>query len=154
MSIQRDTAAALFSQVDVTPSTPHSSILAEPATETELLREVLNAQDRTNHLLENLLSSMIRVHKQLAHELNKWRNANPDVSDSCRDAAEVLSRVQVEFLARMTDEINDAADDFMDSDFMLHEFVDRYGPRLAHLNGMVQVLGQLGDATETIDADE
>jgi hypothetical protein len=27
---------------------------------------------------------------------------------------------------------------------MLNEFVDRFGPRLAHLNGVLQVLSQLG----------
>ena len=26
---------------------------------------------------------------------------------------------------------------------MLNEFVDRYGPRLAHLNGVLQILAQL-----------
>jgi hypothetical protein len=31
----------------------------------------------------------------------------------------------------------------MDGEFMLNEFVDRYGPRLAHLNGVLQVLSQL-----------
>ena len=27
---------------------------------------------------------------------------------------------------------------------MLSEFVDRFGPRMAHLNGILQVLAQLG----------
>jgi hypothetical protein len=31
----------------------------------------------------------------------------------------------------------------MDGEFVLSEFVDRFGPRLAHLNGMLQVLAQL-----------
>ena len=31
----------------------------------------------------------------------------------------------------------------MDGEFMLNEFVDRFGPRLAHLNGVLQVLSQL-----------
>jgi hypothetical protein len=28
-------------------------------------------------------------------------------------------------------------------EFLLNEFLDRYGPRLAHLNGVIQVLAQL-----------
>ena len=28
-------------------------------------------------------------------------------------------------------------------EFMLNEFVDRFGPRMAHLNGLLQVLSQL-----------
>ena len=31
----------------------------------------------------------------------------------------------------------------LDGDFLLNEFVDRFGPRLAHLNGVIQVLAQL-----------
>jgi hypothetical protein len=34
----------------------------------------------------------------------------------------------------------------MDGEFMLNEFVDRFGPRLAHLNGVLQVLAQLSSA--------
>jgi hypothetical protein len=35
----------------------------------------------------------------------------------------------------------------MDSDFVLSEFVDRFGPRLAHLNGVLQVLAQLSSTS-------
>jgi hypothetical protein len=31
----------------------------------------------------------------------------------------------------------------VEGEFLLNEFVDRYGPRLAHLNGVIQVLAQL-----------
>jgi hypothetical protein len=51
--------------------------------------------------------------------------------------------VQVEFLQGMTTEINDNADALMDGEFVLNEFVDRFGPRLAHLNGVLQILAQL-----------
>jgi hypothetical protein len=47
-------------------------------------------------------------------------------------------------LKTITGEVIMADEDLVDSDFMLNEFVDRYGPRLAHLNGILQVLAQLG----------
>ena len=34
---------------------------------------------------------------------------------------------------------------YLEGDFLLNEFVDRYGPRLAHLNGVLQVLSQLSN---------
>jgi hypothetical protein len=61
-------------------------------------------------------------------------------------AADTLSRVQTEFLGTMTDEIKQNADALLDGEFMLNEFVDRFGPRLAHLNGALQVLTQLSSA--------
>jgi hypothetical protein len=51
--------------------------------------------------------------------------------------------VQIEFLDRMTEEINDTSEEMVDGDFVLNEFIDRYGPRLAHLNSVIQVLAQL-----------
>ena len=69
--------------------------------------------------------------------------ANPELAHSCRKAAEALSRVQVEYLDTITDEIRENSEDMMEGEFMLNEFVDRFGPRLAHLNGVIQVLAQL-----------
>lgn len=56
----------------------------------------------------------------------------------------MLSKVQADFLQSLTDEIDDSEEALNESDYMLHEFVDRVGPRLAHLNGVLQVLAQLG----------
>jgi hypothetical protein len=111
--------------------------------QTELLREVLSAQDRTNELLEDLSGVLAANQKQRANELNQWRNAHPALASACREAAEALTRVQIEYLERMTEEINDTSDDMVEGEFLLNEFVDRYGPRLAHLNGVIQVLAQL-----------
>jgi hypothetical protein len=55
------------------------------------------------------------------------------------------SRVQTQFLEKLTDEVAENEDSLVDGDFMLSEFVDRFGPRLAHLNGVLQVLAQLGN---------
>jgi hypothetical protein len=142
---QSHSTPAMYTQVDVTagaPPTPpggHSSL-----EHTELLRDVLAAQDRTNELLEELLSIMASSHKQRLQELHQWKNANPRLAESCRQAAEALSHVQVDYLERITDEIKDTAEDMAHGEFMLNEFVDRFGPRLAHLNGVIQVLAQLG----------
>ncbi len=82
-------------------------------------------------------------HKQRANEINQWKESHPYLSKSCREAAESLSNVQTEFLRRLTEEISDNSEHFLEGDFMLNEFVDRFGPRLAHLNGVLQVLSQL-----------
>jgi hypothetical protein len=93
--------------------------------------------------LEELVGVMATSHKQRLQELHQWKNANPRLANSCREAAEALSRVQVDYLERMTEEINDTAEDMTYGEFTLNEFVDRFGPRLAHLNGVIQVLAQL-----------
>jgi hypothetical protein len=134
----------MYTQVDVTAAATPAQAAGHTSLEhTELLREVLAAQDRTNEILEELLNIMAASHKQRLQELHQWKNANPRLAESCRVAAEALSRVQVEYLERITEEINETAEDMACGEFMLNEFVDRFGPRLAHLNGVIQVLAQL-----------
>ncbi|MBT4885611.1 MAG: hypothetical protein HON07_00165, partial [Planctomycetaceae bacterium] len=47
------------------------------------------------------------------------------------------------FLTTLAEEAAESADDFTDSEYALGEFIDRYGPRLAHFNGVMQLLSQL-----------
>lgn len=153
MSQSHSSAPAIYTQVDVTAGSTHAAAPANsPMEHTEILREVLAAQDRTNEILEELVGIMATTHKQRLQELHQWRNANPRLARSCRDAAEALSRVQVEYLERMTEEISDTADDMACGEFVMNEFVDRFGPRLAHLNGVIQVLAQLSSAPQTAPA--
>jgi hypothetical protein len=133
----------LYSQLDVTSTARPQHVITSRDEQTELLREILSSQDRTNELLEELSSTLVATQKQRANELNQWRNAHPSLAGACREAAEALTRVQIDYLDRMTEEINDTSDDMVEGDFMLNEFIDRYGPRLAHLNGVIQVLAQL-----------
>ncbi|MFY8220460.1 MAG: hypothetical protein ACOVJ6_00960, partial [Pirellulales bacterium] len=49
-----------------------------------------------------------------------------------------------EFLAGIARDAAENADDFADSEYALGEFIDRYGPRLAHFNGVLQLFAQLG----------
>jgi len=110
---------------------------------TALLHQLVAGQDRQNELLEELVDNMGASQRQRANELKQWKDANPLLARRCRAAAEALSQVQTEFLQGLTVDVNDGYEDMMDSEFVLNEFVDRYGPRLAHLNGVLQLLSQL-----------
>jgi len=139
----------IFSQVDVSAGNAADSPENFRHEQTELLREVLAAQDRTNEILEELVGVMAGAQKQRTQELHQWKQANPRLAKTCRQAAESLSRVQIEYLERITDEIDESGEDMIHGEFMLNEFVDRFGPRLAHLNGVIQVLAQLSSAGPT-----
>ena len=108
-----------------------------------LLKQMVAGQERQNKLLEELNQQVGSAQRQRANELGQWKEANPHLAKTCRTAAETLSRVQTEFLRGLTDEILDNEDALLEGEFMLNEFVDRFGPRLAHLNGVLQVLSQL-----------
>ncbi len=108
-----------------------------------LMHQLVLGQDRQNELMEEMLDQMSAAQRQRASELNQWKDANPLLARRCRAAAEALSQVQTEFLQGLTVDVNDNYENMLDSEFVLNEFVDRYGPRLAHLNGVLQLLSQL-----------
>lgn len=141
----------LFSQIDITTTPGPFVAQSTPARESDLeqirlLRDLLAAQDRQNELLEELVSQMSGSQRQRANELSQWKQSNPQLARKCRTAAEALGKVQTEFLNSLTREVDDNYEAFLEGDFMLNEFVDRFGPRLAHLNGLLQVLSQLAAA--------
>ena len=140
----------LFTHIDVSshPANDRKSEgSANDAVVVLLLREMIKAQDRQNELLEEMLQQINSAQRQRASELGQWKQSNPYLARQCREAAESLSNVQTNFLRSLTEEISEHADDLMDGEFMLNEFVDRYGPRLAHLNGVLQVLSQLSSVS-------
>lgn len=143
MSHRQSTNQAIFSQVDVTAGSNTETMVDTENQHSQLLREILTAQDRTNDILEELVGVMTNTQKQRSQELHNWKQANPELAKTCRTAAELLSRVQIEYLERITEEIDDNAEGMIDGEFLLNEFIDRFGPRLAHLNGVIQVLAQL-----------
>jgi hypothetical protein len=112
-----------------------------------LMRQLLAGQERQNQLLEDLANQLGAAQRQRAAELGQWKEANPELARRCRTAAETLSRVQTAFLQSLTEEVADSEDCLLDGEFMLNEFVDRFGPRLAHLNGVLQVLSQLSSVS-------
>ncbi|MBT4694734.1 MAG: hypothetical protein HOB73_15465 [Planctomycetaceae bacterium] len=139
---------AAFSSIDVTASTGSTDDAGDAAADVNallagLMRRMVAEQETSNTLLKELIGQMQAQQRGRADELGKWKKANPELANRCRVAAETLSDVQNDFLMGLTAEVEDSEDTLRDSDYMLQEFVDRYGPRLAHLNGVLQVLSQL-----------
>jgi hypothetical protein len=145
MSVDPRQFSSMFSiDVAADPNLARVQSNADPATEIiTLLRMMLQNQEKQTALLVEANQHLTAAQKQRQQELGQWKQANPDLADSCRVAAETLSRVQTQFLDNLTRDIADNEESLVDGEFMLNEFVDRYGPRLAHLNGVLQVLSQL-----------
>lgn len=136
--------SSLFTSIDVSAHSDPSS--GKEVTNNDialLLQHLIAGQERQIELLEEMVQTTNAAQKQRANELGQWKEANPHLARRCRNAAETLSNVQTEFLHSLTEEIADNAEGFVEGEFLLNEFVDRFGPRLAHLNGVLQVLSQL-----------
>ena len=142
-------ASQIFTQLDISsgtvaPTGPAQSPPADVSETNRLLRELAAMQNRTCQLLAELVNQVSLQQRQRAAELKAWKENNPQLARSCRQAAESLSKVHTDFLATVAREAAENAEDFADSEYALGEFIDRYGPRLAHFNGVLQLLAQLG----------
>ena len=111
-----------------------------------LLRQMIEGQAKELKLLEEIAHHVSIHTKQRQVDINHWKETNPDLARNCRIAAEALVKAQNQFIHNMTEEVADSEEALNDSDYMLNEFVDRFGPRMAHLNGILQVLSQLSVA--------
>jgi hypothetical protein len=146
MSHESQSRPPMYTQLEVSAAAPVRPAAArdrDDPRQTELLTSILTSVERQNELLEELVGTLCKQQRQRAKELNEWRTANPALVRNCRRAAETLARVQTEFLRTLTREVNDNPEGLLDGEFVLSEFVDRFGPRMAHLNGVLQVLAQI-----------
>jgi Mg2+ and Co2+ transporter CorA len=148
MTQERQEMPSFFGSIEVSADSSSSDA---PATSSDqlmvaLLQQIAAGQQRQTKLLEELAEQLHSTQRQKQVELGQWRQANPHLARSCKQAADALSDVQTRFLEGLTEEIQDNSDSYVDSDYMLGEFIDRYGPRLAHLNGVLQMLSQLSHA--------
>ena len=117
-------------------NSPQSEVVA-------VLREILVTQKKSCDLLSDVLKHVSFQQRQRTAELQTWRENNPYVAQACRKAAKGLANVHTDFLTTLAEEAAESAEDFTDSEYALGEFIDRYGPRLAHFNGVMQLLSQL-----------
>ncbi|NND98431.1 MAG: hypothetical protein HKN47_14015 [Pirellulaceae bacterium] len=142
-SYEQEPLSPMF-RIDVSAEAESEPQVSEEQRTVELLQQLVIGQQKQNQLLEHLTQQNTAMQQQRASELQQWKAANPNLSRACRQAAETLSKVQTQFLDNLTEEIQYNEENLVEGEFMMNEFVDRFGPRLAHLNGVLQVLAQLG----------
>jgi hypothetical protein len=108
-----------------------------------LLHQLVEGQKKEIAILQELAHHLCLPHKRRDAELARWKEAHPELTQVCHTATEALAKVQHQFLEAMTQEVLDSGESMAESEYLFSEFVDRFGPRLAHLNGLLQVLSQL-----------
>lgn len=123
------------------------NVLANLQSQTlDLLRQNLETQRQVLELTREA-SQMARDQRarQIA-ELERWQNAHELVLDPCRTALAQLEQVHASLMGELASYVREHHEDLMDGDFILSDFVDRFGPRLAHVNTMLAVLRPLAAA--------
>lgn len=77
--------------------------------------------------------------------LAKWAGEFPDVGQACRRALPALERAYLALLTDLTARAADLGEDLQE-EFVMSEFLDRFGVRANQLAGIINQLAPLADA--------
>lgn len=112
------------------------------------VRDMAANQRRQTDLLAQMVNMQTAPARQRAQELQQWRANHPKLARECRAAIDILGKIQSEYYGKMVEEIDSNGDSLEYGDYMINEFLDRFGPRLVHMNSLLQMLSQLAAPPE------
>jgi hypothetical protein len=111
----------------------------------DLLRQLLDVQREQVSLIKSQQAAQDGLARWKTF-LGRWAAEFPDIGGACRQALPTLERAYLTMIKELTDRVRaDDADDLTD-EFVMNEFLDRYGIRLAQLGNILSQLGPLADA--------
>lgn len=114
----------------------------------DLVRQLIAVQNRQNELLQEIVNQLTAAQRQRNMELAQWKKANPSLATSCKVAADCLGKFQTEVLTSLACDVEDNFEELQDNEYLLSEFFEKYGPKLIHLNTILQTLSILGNAPD------
>lgn len=118
----------------------------------EALRQIAEMQRQQLDLLRETTQFTRDQRARQIAELERWQQSHDGVIDNCKDALGQLEQVHAALMGDMAEYVAENHENLVDGDFALSDFVDRFGPRLAHLNTMLAVLRPLAAAARKPEA--
>ncbi len=136
----------MSSQVYVMP--PALTVLGQPVGPpnemVDLLRQLIAIQQEQVALLKSQAAAQDGVARWRTF-LARWEGEYPGIGQDCRQILPVLERAYLALVRDLTDKIA-ANPDEMTEEFILAEFLDRYGMRLGQMANLIGQLSLLADA--------
>jgi hypothetical protein len=109
----------------------------------DVQRQILDVQRQQLELAREAAQiSREQRARQLA-ELERWQTGHEPVLEQCRESLANLEQIHAALMGELANYITENHENLIDGEFALTDFVDRFGPRLAHLNTMLAVLRPL-----------
>jgi hypothetical protein len=79
--------------------------------------------------------------------LNRWQADFPDVGPAAKEVLPVVERVYLKLIQELADKLRGDDPEDLDNEYVLAEFLDRYGMRLSQLATIMGQLAPIADAT-------
>jgi len=112
----------------------------------ELQRQSLELQRQQLELAREVAQVNREQRARQIAELERWQSGHEHVLESCRESLGSLEQVHAALMGELAFYVRENYENLLDGEFALTDFVDRFGPRLAHLNTMLAVLRPLAAA--------
>jgi hypothetical protein len=110
----------------------------------DLLRQVLEVQKEQLAVLKAQAAAQDALARWRAF-LTRWQGDFPDIGSACRQVLPVIERAYLGLIQELTDRLRGEGGG-LDDEFLLGEFLDRYGMRLGQLGTILSQISPLADA--------
>lgn len=112
---------------------------------TDLLRQTLDIQREQLHYAKVMVANQDALARWKAF-LARWSGDFPDIGQACKLALPALERAFLTMVKELTDRLRYEDPEDLTDEFVLNEFLDRYGIRLGQLGTIISQLAPLADA--------
>jgi hypothetical protein len=127
------------------PAVPLPEPPPPPREVAQLLRQLVGLQEEQVGLLKAQVANQDSAGRMRGF-LTRWAEEFPGIGAACRQAMPVLERAYLTLVRELTDRVNSAEHGELDDEFVLGEFLDRFGIRLGQLGNILGQLAPLADA--------
>jgi hypothetical protein len=111
----------------------------------DLLRQMIGLQQEQVGLLKTQLASQDNVSRWRSF-LARWEQDFPNIAVACKQALPTLERTYLSLIRDLTDRVNSTDTGDLEDEFVLSEFLDRFGIRLGQLGNILSQLAPLAEA--------
>jgi hypothetical protein len=112
----------------------------------DVLRQTLDMQRQQLEFSREIMQVGREQRSRQGAELERWQAGHESVLEACKETLGRLEQVHASLMNELANHVEDNYENLLEGDFSLSDFVDRFGPRLAHLNTMLAVLRPLAAA--------
>jgi len=131
----------------VTPPLPIP--LPEPTTSTreiaDLLKQLIGLQQEQVGLLKTQVANQDNATRWRSF-LARWEQDFPNIGGACKQALPILERTYLGLIRDLTERVNSPDAHDLDDEFVLSEFLDRFGIRLGQMGNILSQLAPLAEA--------
>jgi hypothetical protein len=112
----------------------------------EIQKQILQNQQHQLELAREATQVAREQRARQIAELERWQKGHDQVIEQCGESLGQLEQVHSALMAELVNHVAEHHENLVEGDFALTDFVDKFGPRLAHLNTMLAVLRPLAAA--------